>query len=173
MLEPMLEPMLQVDLDPLGLGLELARFFVPGAASPEPRPRFSTATGRAYVPSDAHPWKHQVRASAVERLLRRPAPVPLLTDGALVVRLVVWRARPASHLRKGGQLRASAPRHATSRPDQDNTTKAVLDALGAWDGLPPLVWRDDAQVIDCHETKLWCTAAQPRAGAAISIVLLP
>lgn len=162
-----------MDVDPLGAAIELATFFVAGAAAPEPRPRFSPQTGRAYVPSDADEWKHAVRAGAVEALLLRPSPVPLPTLGACRVRLVFWRARPKSHLLASGRLKASAPRQATSRPDLDNTTKAVLDALGVWHDLPPLLWCDDAQVVDQHETKAWCTDAQPRAGVAIRIELLP
>jgi len=163
----------RVDLDPVGAALQVLAFFVPGAAAPEPRPRFDRVHGRAYVPSNADEWKHQVRASAVEARLSRPSPVPLPTAGALRVRLVFWRRRPKAHTTKAGELRAAAPRHATSRPDLDNTTKAALDALGTWNDLPPLVWFDDAQVVEQHEVKAWCTPEQPREGLAVVLELLP
>jgi Holliday junction resolvase RusA-like endonuclease len=57
--------------------------------------------------------------------------------------------RPKAHWRTGqhaGMLKVSAPVHHTSKPDMDNLYKAVLDALGEFDGDPALVWADDAQV---------------------------
>lgn len=146
-------------------------FFCPGEPRPEPRPRASR-TGRIYVPSDAHDWKHAVRAAAVEAVLakwaRLQAPV---SDRAFGVHLEFRFARPASHFgtgRNGASVRLSAPAAKISRPDLDNLAKAVLDALGAWQGLPSLLWADDSQVVVLTVQKAYCNA-QEAAGCEITL----
>ena len=52
-------------------------------------------------------------------------------------------------------LKQSAPSHHTQVPDKDNLEKAVLDALGNFDGMPPLVWCDDSQVYKGRTSKRW------------------
>lgn len=144
-------------------------FFTPGVAAPEPRPRRSR-DGRIYVPSDAHTWKHSVRAAAVEHLLRNPGAA--LPDGAAWgVHLEFVRRRPAGHYgtgRNAQSVRASAPSRPTSKPDVDNLAKAVLDALGAWDDLPPLFWFDDAQVVELRVAKKWADESD-REGVLIHL----
>ena len=60
-------------------------------------------------------------------------------------------ARPKSHLRKTG-LAKDAPRY--PRPDVDNATKAVLDALNG------VAWEDDSQVTRLVVEKSYGTEAR-------------
>lgn len=145
-------------------------FDVCGTPRPEPRPRSSRRSGRAYVPATADEWKHATRAAAVEALQQAHgwAPVPTSFAAWIEFRL----ERPAAHWissRRGGRLRAVAPFWHTQRPDADNLAKSTLDALGSWSGLPPLLWVDDAQVAVATVTKLW--AAEP--GARVHVWGLP
>ena len=65
-------------------------------------------------------------------------------------------------------LTADAPLPHQQKPDRDNLEKAVLDALGDFAGLPPLVWCDDCQVVAGRTTKRWALTGEP-AGGAVAI----
>jgi Holliday junction resolvase RusA-like endonuclease len=123
-------------------------FSVPGDPVPQPRPRVSTRGGfaRAYVPAKhpVHAYRQAVAAAA------REAGAGVHGDEVEVVIDFVF-GRPKSHLRKHG-LKADAPR--TPRPDLDNTTKAVLDALNG------VAWEDDSQVARLVVSKSYGTEAR-------------
>ena len=109
-------------------------FTVPGDPVPQPRPRVSTRGGfaRAYVPAKhaVHSYRAAIASAA------KAAGAGVHGDPVEVVIDLVF-ARPKSHLRKNG-LAKHAPRY--PRPDVDNATKAVLDALNG------VAWEDDSQV---------------------------
>lgn len=143
-------------------------FDVIGDPVAAPRPR-AVAMGkdhggrdrvRMYVPSSADAWKHRVRAAAVEAL----AGHRLFAPGVAVeVHLAFRLARPKSHLRGGKSsalLKAGAPCWHVQRPDRDNLEKAVLDALGDFAGLTPLVWCDDCQVVAGRTSKRWAAPGE-------------
>jgi len=123
-------------------------FSVPGDPVPQPRPRVSTRGGfaRAYVPA-----KHAVHAyRAAIADAAREAGAGVHGDPVEVVIDLVF-ARPQSHLRKNG-LAKDAPRY--PRPDVDNATKAVLDALNG------VAWQDDSQVTRLVVEKSYGTEAR-------------
>jgi Holliday junction resolvase RusA-like endonuclease len=98
-------------------------FSVPGDPVPQPRPRVSTVGGfgRAYVPKThpVHAYRQAVAAAArAAGLTDTGEPLNVVIDAVF--------GRPKSHLTKSG-VRASAP--TLPRPDVDNISKAVLDAL--------------------------------------------
>ena len=147
-------------------------FDVHGDPVASPRPR-AVAMGegkraRVYVPSSADAWKHQVRTAAGAAL----AGWTLFPPGVAVeVHLAFRFARPRSHLRGGkfsGMLKADAPRQHTQVPDRDNIEKAVLDALGDFAGLPPLIWCNDCQIVAGRTTKRWALPGEP-PGVAVAI----
>jgi len=123
---------------------------------------------RLYTPSTADAWKHQVRAAAVGALEgHRIYPPGVAVD----IHLAFLFQRPKSHFRSGrfsGMLKANAPKHHTSKPDRDNVEKAVIDALGDFAGLPPLVWCDDCQIVAGPITKRWALLDEP-PGVAVAI----
>ena len=98
-------------------------FSIEGDPVPQPRPRVSTRGGlaRAYVPKThpVHAYRQAIAAAA------RAASVPA-TDQPLNVVIDAVFGRPKSHMNKAG-VKATAPR--LPRPDVDNISKAVLDAL--------------------------------------------
>jgi crossover junction endodeoxyribonuclease RusA len=61
--------------------------------------------------------------------------------------------RPKSHYRTGRNahlLRDDAPEFKMSRPDGEKLERSTYDAL-----TDAGVWRDDAQVVDAHWTKVY------------------
>ena len=145
-----------------------------GAPAPEPRPRSAGHRRGVYVPETAHVWKHQVRAACVLALSETPpglAELVLPTFAVFGVDLEFRFARPKSHWRTGrnaGRLRDRAPRGHFQTPDIDNLVKAALDALGAWDDLPSLVWLDDSHVVWVTAGKRWALLGET-AGAEIRV----
>ena len=148
-------------------------FDVVGDPVASPRPRvmhLGSARARIYVPSTADKWKRLVRAAATSA---RGAERELLAPGVAVEVHMAFRfARPRSHFRSGrfsAILRPDAPRHHTQKPDRDNLEKAVLDALGGFQGLPPLVWCDDCQVVTGRTMKRWAAPDEP-PGVTVAIM---
>lgn len=85
------------------------------------------------------PWRERVGLAAAE-LVDEPTRAPV------VLSLKFTTARPSSHLKRDGGLRAGAPQF-PSRPDVDKLARAVLDALTG------VLYVDDGQVAELHLTK--------------------
>lgn len=133
-------------------------FEVYGEPNGQPRAR-ACVRGRhaaVYDPGTADAWKFAVRAAAGEHV--RNIRMPL--EGPVMVDMDIWITRPKSHLKSNGQLRESAPKMPTCKPDCDNLAKAILDAL-----TNAGVWIDDKQVTHLQVRKLYNT----RGGARIVV----
>ena len=107
--------------------MDAISFVINGDPVPQPRARHSMAGGfaRSYVPAKhpIHAFREAVRLSAIA------AGVPL-SAGPVEVSILAVFARPASHRKADGSLRAGAPRFPGHRcGDADNLAKGVLDAL--------------------------------------------
>lgn len=75
-------------------------------------------------------------------------------DGPLDVRMWFFLPRPKYHFgtgRNAGCLKASAPRHHTTKPDIDNLEKFVLDCLNG------VAFKDDKQIVRVDKAKLYST----------------
>lgn len=82
-------------------------------------------------------------------------------QGPLCVNLTFYFPRPKGHLRTNGELKPNAPKWHTTKPDRDNSDKAVLDALTNLG-----IWGDDKQVCDGRIRKLY---AEKTFGCLIEI----
>lgn len=95
---------------------------------------------------DANPgakeWKRQVAQAAGEHMNGGE-----LLRGAVYASFVFYVARPKGHYRTNGEVRASAPRYPTTRPD---TTKLVRNAE---DALTGIIVADDSQIVSQHARK--------------------
>ena len=100
----------------------------------------------AYIPDDhpIHAYKQAVQLAAKVAMGGRD-PV----EGAVEVAIVFCFARPKSHT-KAQRL---DDRH-TQKPDLDNLTKAVLDALNG------ICWTDDSQAFRLRPEKKWASEAK-------------
>ena len=119
------------------------RFTIPGEVIPQGRPRFArTRTGvRTYDPAKSREYKTFVQWSTRELCPAEPL------DGPLSVRIVEYRAIPASWSKKRREEALSGIIRPTGRPDMDNVIKAILDSLNG------RMWRDDSQVVSLHAEK--------------------
>jgi len=82
-------------------------------------------------------WRLAAAQAAIEAGVK-----PL--GGAVILRFMFLMPRPKGHFgtgRNAGQLRESAPRYPTVKPD------ATKLARGTEDALKGIAWRDDAQVV--------------------------
>lgn len=144
----------------------LVSFFVAGEPIAQPRPKFQRVGGfvRTYTPDKLFgPWKRGVIAKA--ELNRIDG---LETDRPVFLSLEFVMPRPASHFGTGknaGVLKASAPSFHIIKPDGDNLTKAVMDALSE-----ARVWRDDSLVYR-HDAYKRYAAPGERAGCLITITI--
>jgi Holliday junction resolvase RusA-like endonuclease len=136
-------------------------FTAHGLPKGQPRAR-ATIRGRhagVYDPGTANEWKHAV--ADAWRLSSRP-----VLTGPLMVQLWFYFPRPKNHFRTGknaAQLKDSAPKYHTNKPDLDNLAKAVLDELtriGAW--------KDDAAVCHLQCVRLWAEGERTQ-GCTITI----
>jgi Holliday junction resolvase RusA-like endonuclease len=126
-------------------------FFVSGEPKGQPRPKaFARKFGakwsaRVYDPGTAEGWKSQIAIAARRSIPEQPI------DGPVSLDLVFWLPRPKAHYRTGkysSELRVSAPEWHTGKPDTDNLSKAVMDALTHLG-----FWHDDGQVCSGRTVK--------------------
>lgn len=133
-------------------------FTVEGDPVAQPRPRISTAGGfgRAYVPSGhgIHAYKLQVQAAA-RQVFRQPL------AGAVEISVAFELARPPSHWCKRG-LSSSAPAW-PGKPDWDNLSKAVCDALNG------LAYHDDAQIVRSTVEKCYISGRAVHGRTTVTI----
>lgn len=112
----------------------MIEFTVHGNPVAQGRPKFyrrGTHVG-AYDPAKSKDWKSEVRRQAIEQKVDR-------LDGALYLILHFKMPRPKSLPKK--------VIHHVKKPDLDNLTKAIKDALKG------VAYRDDSQIIRLAATK--------------------
>lgn len=122
------------------------RLVVMGAASPAGSKRafVNKKTGKAQVVDankNSRPWKSIVAAEGAARY------GGALLRGPLEVDIVFYRKRPKGHFgsgRNSDQIKESAPRYPTSKPDVLKLGRGVEDALTG------IIWADDSQIVKEH-----------------------
>ena len=134
------------------------RLYVLGEPKAQPRAKARRCGGfvQMYTPATAKEWKGLI-ADAVKPFLSK-API----DCALLVELVFYMPRPKAHFKKSG-LRDTAPYWHTNKPDSDNLTKAVFDAI-----TDTGLWRDDSLVAHTTCRKVYADN-DGKTGCAITI----
>ena len=81
-------------------------------------------------------WKESVKAAAKEVYSGDPS------EDAMLVIVRFYLQRPKYHFDSKGELKKSAPKYPTNRPD---TVKLMR---GTEDALTGIIWKDDAQNVD-------------------------
>ena len=127
-------------------------FFCAGLPKAQPRAK-ARACGKfaqVYNPKTADDWKMIVRNEAQKAWQKSAVGSQTPWSGPLRVDLMFMFTRPKSHYRANGELKPNAPFWHTTKPDRDNSDKAVLDALTQLG-----IWHDDKQVCDGRIKKLY------------------
>jgi len=127
-------------------------FTVYGKASPagskairytkEKRPYITDVTG-----DDGKRWRANVAQMAGIVMMGTE-----LFEGPVRLSLMFVIPRPKGHYRSGrfaGELRQNVPRFPTKKPDLTKLVRGVEDALTG------IVWRDDSQVVEQFNRKIW------------------
>jgi Holliday junction resolvase RusA-like endonuclease len=129
---------------------EPLKFFVAGLPKGQPRlkARQQAKFIQMYTPGDADDWKSIVRLEAGKAWRANGYPNQFV--GPVCVNLTFYFPRPQAHYRANGLLKPNAPRWHVTKPDRDNSDKAVLDAL-----TNLCIWTDDMQVCDGRIMKLY------------------
>lgn len=133
-------------------------FFVSGTPKGQPRARARFGLRGVYDPGTANEWKAIVRAGLLENWDRS------VFTGPVALTIVFFFPRPQSHYTKKG-LRPNAAKWCQTKPDADNSAKAVMDAMSSKhkgkakaviSAISALgVWKDDAQVCRLVVEKLY------------------
>ena len=128
----------------------MIRLTIPGEAVPQLRPRFARHGNfvQTYDPAKCRDYKTYIRLLAGKTYKGPPL------EGAIFLRVMVYRHPPASW----GKVRIAAALagqiRPTTKPDLTNLVKGIEDALNG------LVWTDDARIVEQHTGKWY--ADRPR-----------
>ena len=112
----------------------------------------TTRTGQKYLDASVIKYRKAIRNMAIAQMRNQKAEK---IEGAVNMNIVYAFRRPQSLSKKerneidGGK---TVPK--TTKPDIDNLTKAILDALNG------IVWKDDAQVTQINIQKIWSAKDQ-------------
>ncbi len=128
----------------------MVQFHIDGEPVPKGRPKFSQVGGfmRTYTPKKTTDYENTVRAAAqaamgVTDLLETPVGV------YLYIRLPI----PQSYSKKRREACLSGIEKPAKKPDIDNLAKSVLD------GMNGVIWKDDAQIVSLHVTKVYSSGS--------------
>jgi len=120
----------------------------------------SKKTGKTWITDDCKrgkEWRATVRAAAERQRITRK-----LYDGPLWLSVDFYLSRPKNHYRTGkfsDQLKPSAPKWPTKKPDATKLLRAIEDALTG------VLWVDDAQIV----TQLVTKSYAPLPGALVKL----
>ncbi|MDB5848191.1 MAG: endodeoxyribonuclease RusA [Rhodoferax sp.] len=119
---------------------------IPGPMRGKQRPRISTRGGfaRAYTPSETVNAEAWVKSCAIQAMNGAA-----VMAGPLRLSMAVGVPIPASWSKKKQEAARSGACRPTGKPDLDNVTKLVADALNG------IAWRDDAEVVEMSLSKFY------------------
>ena len=143
----------------------ITRFFVPGIGrTAGSKSAFKDKNGKVqltHAGKYSKDWMDSVKWFALKEYGKRQ----VLLTCPIALKLTFFRQRPQGHYGTGrniGQLKASAPRYPTPKPDLTKLTRAVEDAITG------IVWKDDSQVVKQETEKLYC-GPEDKIGVCITI----
>jgi Holliday junction resolvase RusA-like endonuclease len=126
--------------------LDQLTIFLPGPPVAKGRPKFARRgnCAFAYTPAKTRDYEKALAAAASEAMAGRP-----LLTGPLTLCVLAYVAIPFSWSKKKQEQAKSGEIRPITRPDTDNYSKAVLDALNC------VVYMDDSQVVDLYSSKYY------------------
>jgi len=105
----------------------------------------TTRTGQKYLDASVIKYRKAIRNMAIAQMRNQKAEK---IEGAVNMNIIFAFRRPKSLSKK----ERTVPK--TTKPDIDNLTKAILDALNG------IAWKDDAQVTQINVHKIWSAKDQ-------------
>ena len=126
-------------------------FTIPGTPVGKGRPRFARrgAFVSTYTDSKTASYENLVKVKAEEAMVGRE-----LIAGAVAVTILLFITPPASWSNKKMLQALNHEILPTTKPDIDNVTKAIFDAMNE------IVWNDDKQVVDVTIRKRYANTAR-------------
>lgn len=138
----------------------MIEFTIPGNPQAQGRPR-ATTRGRGknkkimmYDPEESRDYKQYVALIA-----RQYAPKTVL-EGALCVRMKIFREIPKSTTKKDRTLCLAGLKRPVTKPDNTNYAKGIEDALNG------IIYKDDSQIVDLQIQKYY--SDNPRVEITVS-----
>jgi Holliday junction resolvase RusA-like endonuclease len=128
----------------------MLHFHIDGDPVPKGRPKFTSIAGfmRTYTPRKTVDYELMVRAAAKAAM----GPTDLL-ETPVGVYLYIRLPIPKSHSKKRKDACLSGQEKPIKKPDIDNLAKSILD------GMNGVIWKDDAQIVSLHVTKVYASGA--------------
>lgn len=125
-------------------------FTVPGTPTAKGRPRFSRHGSfvRTYTPEKTYRYEQLVQLSFMQ------AGLPKLS-GAVKVGIIAFFPIPKSASKKKHEQMVNGEIRHTTKPDGENVSKAILDALNK------IAYEDDSNIVELHIEKWY--SDEPRA----------
>lgn len=127
-------------------------FRVSGLPIPQGHVRTVTKGGRTWSfhgSPGLKDWRAAVQDMAALAMRGQPG----VYQGPVAVAITFHLPRPKAHLRANGQVKDSAPRWPSTRPDLDRLARAVLDAISL---APGPILADDSLVVSLEAGKAYC-----------------
>lgn len=123
----------------------MVKFTIPGDPIPQGRPRAGKNRGKIvmYDPRESKEYKRYVSLIA-----RQHAPKVLL-EGALSMRMKIYRNIPKSTTKKDRALISEGIKRPITKPDNTNYAKGIEDALNG------IIYKDDSQIVDLQIQKYY------------------
>ncbi len=104
---------------------------------PQPKQRARTANGHHYTPKETVEYENKVKWEYKRQKGK-------YYTGAVNLKIFVSIARPKYHYNAKGEVKLQYKfADATKKPDIDNITKSIFDALNG------VAYKDDSQIVSC------------------------
>ena len=123
----------------------MVEFIRPGNPQPQGRPRAGRRGNKIvmYDPKESKEYKQYVALIA-----KQHAPKTLL-EGALSVRIKIYREIPKSTTKKDRALIFEGIKRPVVKADTSNYVKGIEDALNG------IIYKDDSQIVDLYASKFY------------------
>lgn len=126
--------------------LKTMRFEVAGEVIGKGRPRF-TRSGRTYTPKKTQDYEKVIKTAYLSKY-------SYLSKKSLRIKIIAYLEVAKSHSKVKKTKMLANQLQCTKKPDIDNITKVVLDALNK------VAYLDDTQVVELAIIKRWSDAAK-------------
>lgn len=120
----------------------MVKFSVPGKPMGKQRPRV-LRRGISYTPKETVSYENLIKLCYMENPAKR------LFDGPVNMRIVAYYPIPKSTSKKQAERMKACLIRPTKKPDCDNITKIICDALNN------VAYKDDSQIVGCEVQKFY------------------